>query len=237
MRQIDRASSEVSWPDPPHHRMLAAALVVMLSFAACSGATASPQPTVGPISTPSTQPTTASTSSPTAETKASPTVRPTVSATDSPSPSPAVALEPCPTAPAIGTICLGTDPATLAGSAGRGKTLELSLAVTNSTSTASAPMTLVVFQFDPGPWPFGAASCSDCSHLAKSPFLSFEWAALAPGETRVLTASIALTGSPGAYIWFANLYAQSLADVQAAAKSAGITDGMAGWKAALTITR
>ncbi len=225
------------WRSSSRHQrdqwLLATALVGALLVAACSGTTASPPPPVGPSSTPSTQPT----PGPTAEPAASPTLSPTMSPTDAPSPGPAVAVQPCPTAAVVGTICLGTDPATLLVSARKGTALELTLTATNSSPTASPPLTLVIYQFEPGPWPFGAASCPDCSHLAKSPFLSFEWPALAPGETRELTARIALTGKPGAYIWFASLYAQPLADVQAAINNAGITDGMAGWKAALTITR
>jgi hypothetical protein len=224
--------------------MFALAILV----AGCSGqqapATSSSVP--GPSQSPGAAPT-STLVAPTA-TNPSATTAPTPAATvevapsvtpepaGSPSTASALTIQDCASTATPASICLGPDPGSAAATVAKGGVVTLSMTLKNETTTTSTPYTVLLYQLDPGPWPFASWSCSQCNAYAKVPAIGFGWRALAPGESRTVTIKLTASTQPTSTIWFTSLYAQPLADVEAAAVTGGFVPGVADWKIQATIT-
>jgi hypothetical protein len=202
------------------HRFMTAAL--LLAIGACTPAPTLAPPTAGPTAGPSA-----------AAVSASPSAGPSPVAT--PAGPGSIQVEPCPPVPS-NTACLGDQAGTIAVTVAHAKELVLLLNVHNPGGTTSSPVAILVYVLDAAsPLPFGAPDCTTCSSTASRTVIGIEWPALAPGETRIVSVPLPVTGATGTAQAFVDLYPRPLADVVSDEMANGITPGQESWKLGLSI--
>lgn len=111
--------------------------------------------------------------------------------------------------------------------------MPITLTVRNDGASASTAVSLLLHVAD-GSVPFGPPTCTSCSTSATQHAFGLEWPALAPGETRQLTASLPITAT-GKADFQGDLYAESLADLIERTTVDGFTPGQQSWTVALTV--
>jgi hypothetical protein len=150
-----------------------------------------------------------------------------------PAPGTITVLE-CAAAAVAEEACLGTGPGPADASVASGGMVTLTLNVKNGGTTATTPIALLL-HVATGSLPFGPPVCTRCSTSATQHAFGLEWPPLAPGEARQLTAQLPLTAKSGTLRFFADLYAESLADLITNTTADGFKPGQQSWTVAVTV--
>ena len=89
------------------------------------------------------------------------------------------------------------------------------LGVKNIGQSLSSPMTLLLrtVQAPPFSAAFATQACDACQSVAVGDGVGYEWPALIPGATQVLSIDLRALGPPGNYAWSFALYPRSLAQL------------------------